>query len=75
MHDQAVLFTLVASSIDIMAESKRVDILRTVAIGGKATENAVRTYVSWLTCGQQMSWDWMKMHVNSDLVTGHTCNG
>ena len=48
MHDQAILFTLVASSLEILRESKRVDILRTVATGGKPTAKSVRTFVS--TC-------------------------
>ena len=45
MYDHAVLLTLVASTLEILAESKRADILRTVAIGGKATDKAIRTYV------------------------------
>lgn len=43
-HEQAILFTLVASAIEILIESKRADILRTVAIGGKATAKSVRTF-------------------------------
>ncbi|KAH3843798.1 hypothetical protein DPMN_117329 [Dreissena polymorpha] len=44
MNEQAVLFTLVASMLEILAESRKVDILRTVAIGGKATDTSVRTF-------------------------------
>ncbi|XP_060586889.1 uncharacterized protein LOC132742466 isoform X2 [Ruditapes philippinarum] len=44
LHDQAVLFTLVASSLEILNESKRTDVLRTVAIGGNATAKSIRTF-------------------------------
>lgn len=45
-YNQAVLFTLVASMLEILNESKRADILRTVATGGKATVKSIRTFVS-----------------------------
>ncbi|XP_052794259.1 uncharacterized protein LOC128227605 isoform X2 [Mya arenaria] len=44
MSEQAVFFTLAASCLEILAESQRIDVLRTVAIGGKATDKAVRTF-------------------------------
>jgi hypothetical protein len=46
LHDQAVSFTLVASTLEILNESKRTDVLRTVAIGGNATAKSIRTFVS-----------------------------
>ncbi|XP_045204108.2 delta-like protein D [Mercenaria mercenaria] len=44
LHDRAVLFTLVASTLEILIESKRSDVLRTVAIGGNATAKSIRTF-------------------------------
>lgn len=44
MREQAILFSLVASLLDILLETKRVDILRAVATGGNATAKSIRTF-------------------------------